>query len=116
MKFTITNNPGDKTYSGQIITYQIGILPLVRSNWITEITHLVDKKFFVDEQRFGPYSLWHHEHHFEEFSDGKVKMTDIVNYKLPLGILGKLFAGNSIKNRLISIFSYRFLKIEKLFA
>ena len=116
MKFTITNNPGDKTYSGQIITYQIGILPLVRSNWITEITHLVDKKFFVDEQRFGPYSLWHHEHHFEELSDGKVKMTDIVNYKLPLGILGKLFAGNSIKIRLISIFSYRFLKIEKLFA
>src|SRR5690606_1572293 len=62
MEFRITNNPPNKTYKGQIITYKIGILPGISSNWITEITHLEDRQFFVDEQRFGPYAMWHHEH------------------------------------------------------
>lgn len=116
MKFKITNNPPPKTYRGQIITYKIGILPGINANWITEITHLENRKFFVDEQRFGPYAMWHHEHHFEEISEGKVKMTDIVNYKLPLGILGDLFGGAIIKNKVISIFKSRFTILEKTFG
>ncbi len=116
MNFKITNNPPPKTYRGQIITYKIGILPGIKANWITEITHLEDRKFFVDEQRFGPYALWHHEHHFEEVSEGKVKMTDIVNYKLPLGFLGDLFGGAIIKNKVISIFESRFDILNKTFG
>ena len=96
MNFRITNNPGSETYQGQIITYKIGIFPFVKSNWITEITHFVKEKFFVDEQRFGPYAMWHHEHHFEELNDGKVLMTDLVNFKLPMGILGDFFAGKFV--------------------
>ncbi len=115
MKFKITNNPPPKSYRGQIITYKIGILPGIHSNWITEITHLEDEKFFVDEQRFGPYAMWHHEHHFEEISEGKVKMTDIVNFKLPLGFLGDLFGGGIIKNKVISIFKDRFIILDKTF-
>ena len=122
MKFQITNNPPAKTYLGQIITYKIGILPMVKSNWITEITHFEsplrseDKKgFFVDEQRFGPYAMWHHEHHFEETPDGKVKMTDIVNFKLPLGILGDLLAGFYVKNKVKFIFESRFKILEEIF-
>ena len=115
MKFKITNNPPPKTYRGQIITYKIGILPGFNSNWITEITHLVDHQFFVDEQRFGPYAMWHHEHHFEEIEVNKVKMTDIVNFKLPLGILGDLFAGSIIKNKVKSIFESRFSILDKTF-
>lgn len=116
MKFKITNNPPPKTYRGQIITYKIGILPGINSNWITEITHLEDRKFFVDEQRFGPYAMWHHEHHFEEISEGKVKMTDIVNFKLPMGFLGDLFGGAIIKNKVISIFKSRFDILNKTFG
>lgn len=116
MKFKITNNPPPKTYRGQIITYKIGILPGINSNWITEITHLEDRKFFVDEQRFGPYAMWHHEHHFEQISEGKVKMTDIVNFKLPLGFLGDLFGGAIIKNKVISIFKSRFDILNKTFG
>lgn len=112
MRFSITNSPAEITYKGQIITYKIGIFPLIETNWVTEITHLVDHRFFVDEQRFGPYSLWHHEHHFEELPDGKIKMTDIVNYKLPLGSFGNLIAGSLIKKKLISIFAHRFKIIE----
>lgn len=122
MQFEITNNPPEKTYLGQIITYKIGILPLVKSNWITEITHFqspienINKKgFFVDEQRFGPYKMWHHEHHFEATEDGKVKMTDIVNYKLPLGILGHILAGFYVKNKVKFIFENRFKILEEIF-
>jgi ligand-binding SRPBCC domain-containing protein len=116
MNFKITNNPPPKTYKGQIITYKIGILPGVKANWITEITHLEDKKFFVDEQRFGPYAMWHHEHHFQEIEPGKVKITDIVNYKLPFGLVGDLFGSAIIKNKVQAIFESRYQILEKTFS
>ena len=116
MDVGITNNPPSKTYKGQIITYKIGILPLIKSNWITEITHLEDHQFFVDEQRFGPYAMWHHEHHFEEIEAGKVKMTDIVNFKMPFGIFGDLFGGALVKNKVRFIFESRFTILEKYFT
>ncbi len=113
MEFRITNNPPNKTYKGQIITYKIGILPGLSSNWITEITHLEDQKFFVDEQRFGPYAMWHHEHHFEKISEDRVLMRDIVNFKLPLGILGDLFAGKLVTDKVKFIFQSRYTILEK---
>lgn len=114
MAFTITNNPPLETYAGQIITYKIGALPFIKSNWITEITHLEEQKFFVDEQRFGPYAMWHHEHHFKSLKTGGVLMTDIVNYKMPFGILGDLLAGTFVKNKVKFIFAQRFKILEKL--
>lgn len=113
MEFRITNNPPNKTYKGQIITYKIGILPGISSNWITEITQLEDQQFFVDEQRFGPYAMWHHEHHFEELADGKVLMTDIVNFKMPFGILGDFFAGKLVRDKVKFIFESRYTILEK---
>ena len=116
MEFRITNNPPNKTYKGQIITYKIGILPGIKANWITEITQLEHHQFFVDEQRFGPYAMWHHEHHFTEISENEVLMTDIVNYKLPLGFLGDLFAGKLVSNKVKFIFESRFKILEKFLA
>lgn len=113
MEFRITNNPPNKTYKGQIITYKIGILPGISSNWITEITHLEDQKFFVDEQRFGPYAMWHHEHHFEKISEDQVLMKDIVNFKLPLGFLGDLLAGKLVTDKVKFIFQSRYTILEK---
>ena len=113
MEFRITNNPPNRTYKGQIITYKIGILPGISSNWITEITHLEDQQFFVDEQRFGPYAMWHHEHHFKEISENKVLMTDIVNFKMPFGILGDFFAGKMVKSKVKFIFESRYTILEK---
>lgn len=115
MNFQITNNPPDKTYCGQIITYKIGILPGIRSNWITEITHLQEGSFFVDEQRFGPYAMWHHEHHFKRLTDRTVLMKDIVNFKLPFGFLGDLFAGKAVVNKVRFIFESRYNILEKYF-
>ncbi len=116
MSFEITSHILDKTYQGQIITYNIEILPKIKSAWVTEITYCEDKKFFIDEQRFGPYTMWHHEHHFEETKDGKVLMRDIVSFKLPMGKFGKLFAGRMIKNKVKGIFEHRFKIIDEIFS
>jgi ligand-binding SRPBCC domain-containing protein len=115
MKFNITNNPPDKTYPGQIITYKIGILPFVKSNWVTEITQLKDREFFVDEQRFGPYAMWHHEHHFEKISETETLMTDLLNFKMPLGALGDLLAGSLVLNKVKFIFESRFKILSDYF-
>ena len=111
----ISKHHGDKMYPGQIIEYTVKPLLGIPLYWMTEITQVQDKKFFIDEQRYGPYSLWHHQHHFKEI-DGGVEMTDIIHYKLPLWIIGDI--GNTIlvKNQLKNIFDYRFKKVEELFG
>ena len=94
--------------------YIIYGLPGIPMNWMTEITHVQEPNYFVDEQRFGPYALWHHQHHFRDV-DGGVEMIDEVNYAIPLGILGQLanwlFVGRAV-NR---IFEHRYQILEKYF-
>ena len=80
----LSKHHGDKMYPGQIIEYRVSPVLGIPMYWMTEITHVKDKAFFVDEQRFGPYQLWHHQHHFK-IVDGGVEMTDIVHYRNPLG-------------------------------
>ena len=117
MGFQVTSvfAPGAKVYPGMIITYKISPLLGIKLNWMTEITHVKDKVYFVDEQRFGPYSLWHHQHHFKQI-DGGIEMTDIVHYRLPFGILGNMAHALSVKNRLKEIFTYRYFKINEIFG
>ena len=83
MGFNITSETSDQMYVGQIITYKVSPLLGIKLNWVTEITHINDKMFFVDEQRFGPYTMWHHEHLFLE-SGNEVEMTDKVSFKVPI--------------------------------
>jgi ligand-binding SRPBCC domain-containing protein len=106
MNFEITSKCHGKAYTGQIITYRVSPIPGFRTSWVTEITHVEEGKYFVDEQRFGPYSMWHHEHIFEVV-EGGVMMTDRVSYKIPLGILGHMAHVFFIKKQLTDIFSYR---------
>jgi ligand-binding SRPBCC domain-containing protein len=105
---------GDKAYAGQIIRYHVSILPGMKVHWVTEITQVKEHLYFIDEQRFGPYALWHHQHHFKEVPGG-VEMTDEVNYAIPLGPLGRLahflFVGGEV-NR---IFEHRFKVLEAYF-
>lgn len=106
---------GTKMYPGQIITYKVTPVMGIPINWMTEITHVVENQFFVDEQRFGPYALWHHQHHFKKI-EGGVEMTDIVNYVLPFGVLGNIANSLFVKKQLQEIFNYRFEAVEKLFG
>ncbi|MDZ4664769.1 MAG: SRPBCC family protein [Bacteroidota bacterium] len=103
-----------KMYPGQIIEYYVSPLFNIKLRWVTEITHVKDKEYFVDEQRFGPYAFWHHQHFLKEVSGG-VLMSDIVNYKLPLGPLGKIANALFVKHQLQKIFDYRFKKVDEIF-
>jgi ligand-binding SRPBCC domain-containing protein len=93
-------------HPGLIIRYRIRPLGRAALSWVTEITHLRVGEFFVDEQRFGPFRFWHHQHHFRPCTGG-VEMTDLVHYRLPFGPLGEFFHRWLVETRLQAIFSYR---------
>src|SRR6218665_100149 len=111
---TISGDDRD-IFPGQIIQYIVKPLFGIPMKWVTEITHVVDKKYFVDEQRFGPYALWHHKHFLKEIRGG-VEMEDIVDYKLPMGILGQMVHPFLVKPKLKEIFDYREKKLIELFG
>jgi ligand-binding SRPBCC domain-containing protein len=111
----ISKHHGPDMYAGQIIEYKVRPVLGIPLYWMTEITHVEPLRFFVDEQRFGPYSLWHHQHHFRAINGG-VEMTDIVHYKLPLWLLGDLAHGLFVKRQLEQIFRYRFTAVESRFG
>lgn len=102
-------------YEGMIICYKISPFTGIKMNWVTEITHISERKFFVDEQRFGPYAMWHHEHHFEE-RDGGVLMRDVLHYKVPYGIVGTIADALFVDKKVEQIFAFRKKTIEELFG
>lgn len=104
-----------KMYPGMIITYKVKPLLGIPMNWVSEITHVEEKKYFVDEQRIGPYAMWHHEHMIEPHEQG-VMMTDIVSYKPPLGFFGRLANWMFIRRQLEGIFEYRRKVLERIFC
>ncbi|MDB5253061.1 MAG: hypothetical protein JWP27_2230 [Flaviaesturariibacter sp.] len=113
LKFT-NELHGEAIYPGQIITYKVKPLLRIPLFWMTEITHVEPYKLFVDEQRKGPYALWHHQHHFKPIDTG-VEMTDIVHYKLPFGIFGGL-GKPLVRKQLDELFTYRRKRVEELFG
>ena len=115
MGFVIrSEHHGEKMYAGQIIEYTVKPLFGIPVYWMTEITHVVEGNYFIDEQRFGPYSLWHHQHFFREVSHG-VEMTDIVHYKIPFWFLGDVVNTLFVKNQLKQIFDFRHRSIKEKF-
>ena len=102
-------------YAGQVIEYNLSPLKGITVYWMTVITQVNEGVYFIDEQRVGPYSLWHHQHHFREI-EGGVEMTDIVHYKLPFWFLGDIANSLFVKKQLNDIFNYRFKKVEELFG
>lgn len=116
MNFQIINETKalGKMYSGQIIEYKVSPVLGIKLKWVTEITHVENGYYFVDEQRYGPYSFWHHKHFIKKVDDG-VEMTDIIHYKLPMGFVGRLVNALFVKRQLAKIFKYRYQKIDALF-
>lgn len=116
MGFEITSGGlPDKMYQGMIISYIVKPLLGIPMTWVTEISQVEDKQYFVDEQRVGPYVLWHHQHFIEPI-EGGVLMRDIVSYKPPFGILGSIMNSLVIKNKLKGIFDYRIGAVEQKFG
>ena len=115
MDFKTLSGDDKAIFPGQIIQYTVKPILGISMKWVTEITHVLEKNYFVDEQRFGPYSLWHHKHFFKQIPGG-VEMEDIVDYKLPMGFLGNLFHPILVEPKLKQIFEYRRNKLIELFG
>ena len=110
----ISKFQGNSIYAGELIEYKVSPIMGIPLYWMTEITQVDYKKYFVDEQRFGPYSMWHHQHHFKEV-EGGVEMTDIVHYKLPGWFLGGIANRLIVKKQLKKIFNFRQQKVDLMF-
>lgn len=114
--FKIHDGFGDeKMYPGQIIQYTVKPMLGIPVTWVTEITQVKELDYFVDEQRYGPYAMWHHKHFFKEIENG-VHMTDLVHYKIPFGMLGRLMHPLIVKRKLKEIFDFRSTTLEKHFG
>ncbi len=113
--FEIKSELPDKMYPGMFIQYTVKPLLGIPMTWVTEITQVNEPHFFIDEQRVGPYAIWHHQHFFKEIPGG-VEMTDIVDYKLPLAPFGNFMQPLLIKGKLNGIFEYRNEKMIELFG
>ena len=115
MGFDIVSGADKEMYPGQIIEYVVKPVMGIPNKWVTEITHVVENKFFVDEQRFGPYALWHHKHFLKEIKGG-VEMEDLIHYKVPFGIIGQLVNPILVRPKLEEIFEFRRKKLIELFG
>ena len=113
--FVVHGNVPEHMYPGLFIQYTVSPLLGIPMRWVTEITHVREGEYFVDEQRVGPYSIWHHEHFFTAV-EGGVLMRDVVHYKVPLGILGQLVHPFIVRPKLEQIFSYRWESNERMFG
>jgi ligand-binding SRPBCC domain-containing protein len=105
---------GQEMYPGMIVQYQISPLLGIPMNWVTEITQIRHHEWFIDDQRVGPYALWHHQHHFKAVPGG-TEMTDILHYQVPLGPLGTLANALFVERMVDQIFSYREAAVKELF-
>ena len=114
MGFDIISEIPSKMYEGMIISYKVSPLMGIKTTWVTEITHLERLKYFVDEQRGGPYKIWHHQHILEPTENGTL-MKDIVSYQPPMGVLGNIANSLIIKGKLNEIFEYRTKLVDAIF-
>lgn len=115
LDFTILTALPERVYPGLMIEYRVRPLLGIPARWVTEITHVEPGKFFVDEQRIGPYRLWHHEHHFKQVDAGRIELTDRVTYVLPFGPVGDLVHPFLVRPQLARIFAFREKAVGELF-
>ena len=115
LNFKTTGPKFVRMHPGQILIHRVAPILGIPMTWVTEIKHVVEPSLFVDEQRFGPYAFWHHQHHFAEIPGG-VEMKDVVHYAAPLGIVGRLCILPFVRQQLVEIFAFRFRKLEELFG
>lgn len=114
MGFDISSPIDRMAYAGQIITYKIQVFPAIKVSWVTELTVVDAPHFFIDEQRFGPYAMWHHEHFFESLGKETTLMHDKITYKMPFGILGYVVHELLVRKKLRTIFSFRRKIIDEI--
>ena len=79
----------------------------VTQRMTSEITAFEEGALIVEEQRQGPFRLWRHTQRFEATPDGGVRITDVIEYEPPGGVLGRLATAEAIRGDLERAFAYR---------
>ncbi len=115
MHFEIIHGGDGEMFQGQLIEYRVQFMPMIKSRWLTEIAHVVERSYFVDDQRVGPYTFWYHEHTFEALKNG-TQIQDQVTYQLPFGVIGDIVHALWVGPRLKSVFDFRQKIISELFG
>jgi ligand-binding SRPBCC domain-containing protein len=117
MRFRLDSISGDanEMYEGQLMTYTLNVIPGIDTFWMTEITHVHEPYYFVDEQRFGPYALWNHQHRFREVTGG-IEVTDDLTYALPFGFIGQIANALFVEKQIRQIFDFRREALSRLFS
>lgn len=113
--FHIINELPEKMYAGMLISYRLSPIKPFKVTWVTEITQVNEPHHFIDNQRFGPYSMWHHQHFFEEI-EGGVLMKDIIHYVVPFGVFGRIANTLFVRSQLNGIFAFRKKVLRELFG
>ena len=116
MGFVVKSDVPPRIHAGMMIEYRVSPLFGVPMTWLTEITQVREGEYFVDEQRVGPYAIWHHEHRFVDLGDGRTEMSDKVTYRLPLSPFSEIAHPFLVKPQLAKIFSYREKIVTQLFG
>lgn len=115
MQLTLLSEAPQMMYEGMIITQQIKPILGIPLTWVTEITRIKERSYFIDEQRIGPYRFWHHEHRLRETPTG-IEIIDTLHYALPFGIFGEIAHQIAVKRKIAEVFAFRYEALEKLFG
>lgn len=116
LDFTVVSPLPEAVYPGLLITYRVRPLFEIAVTWVTEITQVQAPYYFCDDQRIGPYKLWHHEHFFEPLADGRTRVRDVIHYAVPFGFLGEFARPYVVSPKLAEIFEFRRQAVAKIFA
>lgn len=115
LSFQKLHNTPDKMYEGMLMQLRLKPFLKIQLDWLTEITHIKEKEYFIDEQRLGPFRFWHHEHRVLPI-EGGVEIQDTVHYVMPFSILGRFVHWLFLRKQLENIFNFREEAIEKVFS
>lgn len=85
---------------------KVGLGPF-KTEWKAVHQDYSENKSFSDLQVKGPFKYWKHTHLFRSVSKSETNLTDAIDYQLPLGSLGRFFAGKSVRKKLERMFVYR---------
>lgn len=105
----------DKMYEGMLMQLRLKPFLGIPIDWLTEITHIKEKEYFIDEQRVGPFRFWHHEHRVLPI-EGGVEIQDTVHYVMPFSIFGRFVHWLFLRKQVENIFIYREETMEKVFG
>jgi ligand-binding SRPBCC domain-containing protein len=105
LRFRVVGATDPEVREGTRLTYRLR-LHGVPVRWESRIAEYVENGMFADEQVVGPYRYWYHRHLFRPVLGG-VAIEDVVEYQLPLGVLGRLAHAAFVRRQLTGIFDHR---------